>query len=313
MSGAPELLLENQLAPLSLRGWFSYQVMKLFVAFIARAPRPIFYLTVSLLTWLVYYLDRGGRKRILSNVRFIYGQPPHAKFSKDFVKQCYRHQVTSALETLRYSQKPDDFVVHGLEDLQKNFKRAEGKGIVAVTAHLGSWELLAAVSPPVCPVGFYGLAKPSRNSGASRILNEIRQFSGTRILWTGQSSLAKDMFKVLKGGHVLGMVMDQKPKGRVGPEVDFMGKITPFVSGPATMAERTGACHMSFFCVREGPMRYRVLSSFLNPASESGVFEYTQLYASEIEKAVRMYPEQWLWNYKRWNYEELGASLKTGF
>ena len=55
------------------------------------------------------------------------------------------------------------------------------------------------------------------------------------------------------------------------------------------------------FFVSEGPMRYRVSNVLLNKGhgieSEQ---EVTQIMATEIERVIKLYPEQWVWNYKRW-------------
>ena len=48
-------------------------------------------------------------------------------------------------------------------------------------------------------------------------------------------------------------------------------------------------------------MRYRVVSNvLLNKGHGIEGEQVTQIMASEIERVIKLYPEQWVWNYKRW-------------
>jgi len=100
--------------------------------------------------------------------------------------------------------------------------------------------------------------------------------------------------------------MDQRPDGRKGPIVDFMGQATQFVVGPAWASIRNGSPVVSVFCIRTGPWQYKLLSSTLLAADhgKTDTIEVTQLMASEIERIIRLYPEQWVWNYNRWQFKD---------
>lgn len=296
--------LENSIPALGIKGRFTYLILKLIIWILGTIPDFLFKALCNVLYLLSMLFAKKQKRLIKKNIDFAYKLPAHSSFSSDFVKQCLRHQVYSSMESIRFAGAPEKFRIEGENELRQCFAVSKGSGTVAITGHLGAWELLAALSPRNCECDFYGLAKPSKNSGLSLVLHEMREKSGTKILWTGQSSLARDMLRVLKGSCVLGAVMDQKPKNRVGPVVHFFNKKTAFVAGPATMAVRAKARSMSFFCIREGFCRYRIVSTPLEDCADKSLEELTQVYASEIEKMIRIYPEQWCWNYKRWNFSE---------
>ena len=112
--------------------------------------------------------------------------------------------------------------------------------------------------------------------------------------------------------------MDQKPVGRVGPIVDFLGQPTEFVAGPAAMAIKTKAPVLGVYCVREAPFTYRVITDPIDVnlmALEDRQTELTkgdreqlltQQMANSIAKVITLYPEQWSWSYKRWRFSEVG-------
>lgn len=249
-------------------------------------------------------IARRDVRLIQSNVQRVYRLPPGSHFSVMFEKQVFRHHIACALETVRMVLDPSLMRIEGFDQLVDLVRSAEaaGKGHIFATAHLGSWELCAYFAQKAASRPLSVLAKPPSRPALMNVLEGFRRRLGAKVLWTDRKTLVRDMLKALKNGEGLGFVMDQKPDGRRGPTVSFLGQPTPFVGGPASMAARTQCAVMSIFCVREGAFRYRILSDLLLPASHGETDEQaiTQRCASAIEHAIRVYPEQWTWNYKRW-------------
>ena len=73
----------------------------------------------------------------------------------------------------------------------------------------------------------------------------------------------------------------------------------------ATLARRHDCAVISILGAREGPFHYRLVSRELVPTGHGEKDEHalTQLMASEIERVIRLYPEQWSWNYRRWSFD----------
>ncbi len=250
------------------------------------------------------------------NLAVVLGLPPGSREARDLEWRCVRHQIVAALETVRISfeqSRLDVRAMDGFDDLRRLMAEAEacGRGQVLVTGHLGAWELLAqstvrAASAPVCAV-----AKPSRSTATSLFVERMRARAGVRVIWSGRTSLLRDMLSCLNRKETLIMVVDQRPDQRRGPEVDFLGRRTEFVGGPAALAAKRDCPLVAAFCVREGPFSYRLESEILrSPGGTQDAVELSQRIAGAIERRVRAQPEQWMWNYRRWNYEpeELAAA-----
>ncbi len=279
-------------------------LLRALLAFVRVWPKAHF----DRLATLLYVVCRpfaGGEVRPLAgNVEKIYGLRRGTHFAVMFARQNLHHQLVCGLETMRAIQEPEIIEVSGLDALKDHVSAAEaaGRGHLLVTAHLGSWELCAYYGQKAGAKQFHVLAKPSRSRAVTALLERMRVKMGTKVLWTDKKTLVRDMLGALKRGESLGFVMDQKPEGRKGPVVDFLGVPTDFVSGPATMASRTGAAVISIFCLREGPFRFRLVSETL-ASSGHGITDelaLTQRMASAIDRVIRLYPEQWTWNYRRW-------------
>ncbi len=245
------------------------------------------------------------QKLIAGNVERVYALPPHSSFSKSFQEQVFRSQWCVLMETLRANlSKHDPVKVEGLDELAVTTQdlMSAGKGLIIVTAHLGNWEFVARYTARASGRRFHALAKPSKLPELTKILDDLRQRMNTAVLWTDSKNLLKDMLKLLKAGECLGFVMDQKPEGRVGPLVQFFNQPTEFVSGPAKLSIRQGSPVLAVFCMRIGVLQYRIIQKLIVPADHglTDEIELTQKMATSIESVIRLYPEQWLWNYKRW-------------
>lgn len=249
------------------------------------------------------------------NLAVVLGLPPGSPEARDLEWRCVRHQILAALETVRISfdrERLDVGTTEGFDDLRRLMAEVEGhgRGQVLVTAHLGAWELLAqstvrAAALPVCAV-----AKPARSAATSLFVERMRARAGVRVIWSGRASLLRDMLSCLRRRETLIMVVDQRPDQRRGPEVDFLGRRTVFVGGPAALAAKRDCPLIAAFCIREGPFSYRLESEMLRrPGGSRDPVELSQRIAAAIERRVRVQPEQWMWNYRRWNYdaEELAA------
>lgn len=255
--------------------------------------------------FLAPLLLRRDRDLIASNLQRVYQLPAFSSFAQDFQRQVFRSQFTVLLETLKTSlatQDPNQ--IEGLAELGQVVQELtrSGRGLIVVTAHLGSWEFVARYTAQASAQVFYALAKPSKLPEMTLLMDRLRARMNTVILWTDQKQLLREMLKILKNGSCLGFVMDQKPEARIGPLVEFLGQTTEFVSGPAKLSIRQGSPVLAVFCMRIGPQRYRIIHEVIAGADHGQVDEIllTQKMATAIEKVIRLFPEQWLWNYKRW-------------
>ncbi len=292
-----------------MKSTFIKGCLYLIAAFIRCLPSA----AVPCFAWLFSRLAPGLLKRdsllIAENIDRVYHLPAQSSFSEMFKRQVFYSQAIIALETFKHQLAGKELIRFvGVEALTAEVERlsAPAKGLIVITAHHGSWELVASTLAKVSGRVFVALAKPSKLPEFTLILDKLRRGGNTEILWTDSKNLARDMMKTLKQGGNLGFVMDQKPEGRVGPLVEFLGQPTEFVSGPAKFAVRHQTPVIAFFCMRTGPWEYRLVFETVAEASHGILDELllTQRMATAMTKAILLYPEQWVWNYKRWRKKE---------
>ena len=258
---------------------------------------------VSFIVFLYPWLAPKELKRLRENTHVVLGLPPHLNAGKNFARQCLRHQMISNLHTLQelFANYPVDV------QNEKEFcdyvaaHRKSDRGVVVITGHLGCWELAAKVTSNALGMPFSVLAKSSKLHGLSLFFNEVRRRAGVQVLWNHSKSLLREMLAVLKQRHALGFVMDQKPLNRIGYVTKFMGYQTEFVTGPAQMAKRGRAPILSVALVRMYGRTYRMRYEFIWDGDEElSEDQLTERMVRSMESTIRIYPEQWTWNYKRW-------------
>ncbi|MDQ4123479.1 MAG: lysophospholipid acyltransferase family protein [Acidobacteriota bacterium] len=189
---------------------------------------------------------------------------------------------------------------------KEHFDRAHatGRGILFFTGHFGSWEVFNLL-PPAFGFGMNILVRRIDNPLLEEYVDSFRTKFGSVTLDKTRS--ARQMFRVLENGELLGILADLNAQEKEGVFVDFFGVPASTTVSIAKLALKTNAIVLPAFAVWEEAKQKYVI--YLDPpleyepgdASDENVRELTQKITNVVEKYVRLYPEQWLWIHKRWN------------
>jgi Kdo2-lipid IVA lauroyltransferase/acyltransferase len=220
----------------------------------------------------------------------------------------FRHLGRCAAELACLRQvdaRLDTYVEFGPEDRARVSEAlARGKGLVFVSGHVGHWELLAR---RVARDGFpcQSIAKEASDPRTSALVESMRSRGQVKTIWRGQPGAARQMLRALRGGEILGLVIDQDTRVQ-SVFVPFFGVPASTPRAAADLALRTGAPVLAGFCQRQadGHYRIRVREVPLPPADpddkDSAAIALTAAITRDIEDAIRLHPEQWVWVHQRW-------------
>ena len=70
------------------------------------------------------------------------------------------------------------------------------------------------------------------------------------------------------------------------------------------MIAKKNVSAIGMYCVRQGPSQFRLIATEIL-ADDHGMKdeeEISKRLAADMERIIRLYPEQWAWNYKRWKH-----------
>lgn len=267
-------------------------------------------LVIGLVTLLRY--DRAAKRRrgVRRNLRVVFGRGQSPAALRRRTLAYGRHGGRLFVEALRM-RRLDPLRIRRHVDLTAfapiRALLAEGSGVIVATGHLGNWELFALAA------GRDGfdvtvLARPLPEPGLTRWLTRERERSGARFLSKFGGLWA--LKKVLDRGEVVGLNVDENVR-EGGLFVPFAGVLAATNASAARLQRITGAPIAVMTCNRLDVERFVIrLWAVIRPdpaaEKEAEALRVTAAVAAGLERALRAYPEQWLWGLRRFETRPAG-------
>ncbi len=247
-----------------------------------------------------YHLWPAKRRIILANAGHVLGVPASHPQAQQLARGIYATYAHFALELMRLPSLPADEphrLLHSEGPDHERFMalwercRAEGRGIIAVSGHIGSIEVFAG-SYAQEGIPTYGLADDSAFPELFDLLNRSRARWGVTIIpWRH----LREIFRVLRQPCCLGMVVDWGYRADDMP-VRLFGQWTTLPAGPALLAARTRAVIVPVVARRGPDGRYRPIMDTpieVPDGSPATLARATQAIADALEDMIAEAPEQW--------------------
>ena len=198
----------------------------------------------------------------------------------------------------------DCFVdTEGAELLAEGARR--GKGVLFAAPHLGCWEMTSHYAL-LHGHRLTALYRPPRQPALESLVRGCRERLGATLVPTDTGGI-RALLQALRRGECVGILPDQDP-GRDGVFAPFFGVPTATLTLFAGLARRSDATLLLAFAERLPAGRFRL---HLRPLPEAvrdrdPLIAATALNAA-IEAAVREFPTQYQWTYRRFKALPPGA------
>ena len=259
-------------------------------------PQSLQRATMPLWAGIFYILVPKARRIVEANLRVVLGEAPaaleHWRSYQLFIN--YAQSITNMYDLYVGQKLPVDPVFEGREKLLA--ARAQGRGAVVVTGHLGYWSL----GPFVLEKSGVGAPVMAMAEEPNAKLQEFEQRFRARfriIYTTGSPFSSLELASVLRRGEMVAMHLDRTIGGN-SIKLPFFGREASFPLGPATLARATRAPLVPVFMVREGARGFRARTE--DPIEvahtrdrERDLREATAKAVAVYESYVRRYPLQW--------------------
>jgi KDO2-lipid IV(A) lauroyltransferase len=186
-----------------------------------------------------------------------------------------------------------------------------GRGVVVVSAHFGNWELAGSA---LVTFGFPvdAVMQSLKNPLLTRYVREMRERLGMGLI--DRVDAWDRLMESLAAGRLIAVVADQDARER-GVFVPFFGRPASTHRAPALLALRAGAPFFVGGAHRIGPRRYQIWIERLEPPGGCGVreqvLELTRRWTGELERRVRVSPEQYFWHHRRWKTPPPGTARES--
>jgi phosphatidylinositol dimannoside acyltransferase len=183
----------------------------------------------------------------------------------------------------------------GWEHIEK--ARAQGRGTIIVTGHIGHWEL-GAQWLAHCGVPLTIATLPESSSELSQWRTAARRLQGIKTLEVGPSREFSfvEMLGILRRNEALAILVDRPYEG-TGLAVRQFDQITQFSMGAAMLAHHTGAAVIPAFVFARPDWTYESVA-MPEVLMQKGPLRQTlpgntQRIADVFASLIRQYPEQW--------------------
>lgn len=181
--------------------------------------------------------------------------------------------------------------VHHFEIIEK--ARKENKGIIFLTPHIGAFEISLIYYASKYPITV--LYRPSRQKYLNRLIIQGRS-KGQLVLAPTDASGIKKLLLALKKGEGIGILPDQIASKGDGEWANFFNRPAYTMTLVSKLIARTDAAVIMALVERlpngEG------FNIHLERLDNQAILSATQL-NKVIEKKVRKFPLQYMWNYDR--------------
>lgn len=254
-----------------------------------------------------FHLLRKYRKRVLHHLTLVFGPGKDSKKRMNLVREIFIQFALTPLETVyAYSHPFDQFLrkieIQGKEYLDQAL--SQGKGVIALGAHLGSFTLIGArLSLEGYRVNL--IINEGNYPGLWRRLGKYQKRMGQNPfpLKPLSTSLKKSL-NALHRNEILYLIADEQQRDH-GIPVRFFNHIAYSPIGPALLSLKTEAPILPMFILRRERAPHTL---FIGPPVETertGKMEkdlekLTIAFTKVIEEKIKEVPAQWPWLNRRW-------------
>ena len=266
--------------------------MKRLFQLLAGWPLPLLHLAGAAVGWLAFLLSPTYRRRFLANAT-------QAGYRFAQVRRAVAEGGKLVLETPRlWFGAPVPVQWDGAELIAA--LRAQGRGIVFLTPHLGCFEVTAqAYAERFGRITV--LYRPARKAWLRDLVDRSRnraQLAAVPATLAG----VRQMMRALRRGEAVGLLPDQVPPDGMGVWAPFFGKPAYTMTLAARLADQTGAVLLLAWGERLAQGSGYVVHLSPCPAMPADAAQAESAAAINLamEGLIRQRPQQYLWGYDRY-------------
>jgi KDO2-lipid IV(A) lauroyltransferase len=267
-------------------------------------PRKIGIKLFGTIGAIAFAFPSEDKERTLKHLRFIFDNEwDEAKIRKT-AKEVYIQLGRNLFDGIclpGFSKEKINTIVKS--DSFDEFRNAynKGRGIVAITAHTGCFEMLLhyyALEGFRC----FAIGRRLYDERLEKLIRKTR--SGDNIEYMNRTESPRKIIRELQAGKVFGVLIDQDTSVE-GVFANFLGKTAFTPSGPVKMAMKLKIPVFVSTTVRHQDDSHYIFINKQLPLIDTGKFEEdlvknVQAVNDLICATIMQYPSQWVWMHRRW-------------
>lgn len=285
-----------------LAGWLSRTI-----------PRHFAYWLALRISDLYFFIDRHAREAVMANLHQVMayqGRHPTERELRLTARTTFQFFGKYLVDFFRFQSLSEDDIrrlvtIEHPEYIEQAWKA--GRGVVAVTAHLGNWEIGGAVLAGLgYPINVVVLKQPSAK--LNDFFQKHRRKRGMTVIPVGAS--VKRMISALRRKEFVALLAD-RDYSEHREFTPLCGVPACLPRGAAWLAEKTGAVVMPGFVLRQEDDTFLMkLYPPIVPVPGLSQEEIQRKINDALEDAIGAYSHQWFMFQKVWDGRSYGASVQ---
>jgi len=277
------------------------KLLKVLLFFLGHLPLRLNHALGAFIGWLLWLFPTREKATSLINLALCYPEK-----DEHWRKQVARQSLIETGKTLTespvlwYSSRERiQSLVRGISDMP-TVDRAVGlgRGAILVSPHIGSWEMTGLYSATLYPMT--SLYQRPKIRELDDLLKRARETTGSSLVPTTPGGL-KQLHQALANGECIGILPDQEPKGSGGVFAPFFGLQAYTMTLLTRLASENRIPVIISFAERlpKGKGYYFHIVEPDDDIHDSDPAVAATALNAAVEKIIRINPEQYMWNYKR--------------
>ncbi len=275
-----------------------------FLWLLSLLPLRVLYFISDGIYGLVFYLFKYRRKIVMSNLLIAFPEKTE-KERLAIAKKFYHNLIDMFVETIKMVTASNKYLAKRVSGNMGilNEIYPGGRSVQIHVGHNFNWEWANLVLQTITSYQLLAVYMPLTSKVMDRFFLKMRTRNGAIFLRA--THMKQDFLPYANTQYVLGLIADQSPGH---PEnawwIDFFGRKTPFVKGPAKAAIATNSKIVFAFIHKPRRGYYdAVFSVAVEEPQQYTEQQLTKMFANYLEDVIRQYPEMWLWSHRRWKHE----------
>ena len=261
---------------------------------IAKMPLPLLHALGTLLGWVLYGMSPTYRRHLRRNLE--QAGYRDARTRREAIASAGRMLAELPALWFRPHAEVVSLVREVVGEEGVHAARAQGKALLFLTPHMGSFEITAQYAALRGPITV--LYRPPRLAWLEPLMRKGRGRPNVRLAPADVTGV-RQLFRALQRAEAVGFLPDQVPSVGEGEWVSYFGRPAYTMTLAARLAERAGvACFLAYGRRLPRGRGYVIVLRTLPEKLEGE--SATRRLNRALEELVRECPGQYLWSYNRY-------------
>ncbi len=267
-------------------------------------PRKLGLMLFGMIGAIAFIFPNREKSRTIQHLKLIFGNSWSESEILKTARNVYIELGKNLFDGIHLPGLPKDKLGKVIKyDSFDDFRDAynKGKGVIAISAHIGCFEMLPHY---YAYKGFrsFSIGRRLYDERLELLIRRIRNGESTEYL--DRSERPRNFIRKLQEGKVFGVLIDQDTRVE-GVYADFLGKKAYTPSGAIKMAMKLKIPVFVVTTARNPDNTHTVYIGKRLPLIDTGDFESdliqnVQIANNKICETILKFPSQWVWMHRRW-------------